>query len=274
MNTRNRISSWAGGIAAGLLSLFAGIASAHQPIITGEAVCAEDGSLVINYFVTSNRSTLAGSHPSVDVQVNGTVVHTGAFVLPDNSFSGSTPAPVGTSATLTAITVGPWVDGTPGGQSSSVTVIYPGESCEQELGNGRFTGGGHQIMIGNVKVTRGLTIHCDLVLSNNLEINWPSNKFHMTEHLTTVECSDDPNIIQAPPPAPLDTLVGVGNGKWNNIPGYTVEFTLQDWGEPGGSDRMAILIYETANPANVKLNLPLQLMTGGNLQAHYDQPHK
>lgn len=37
---------------------------------------------------------------------------------------------------------------------------------------------------------------------------------------------------------------------------------------------MSILIHETANPANVKLNVPPQVMTGGILQAHYDQPHK
>ena len=37
------------------------------------------------------------------------------------------------------------------------------------------------------------------------------NNFHMTEHVTTVACTDDPAIIQAPPPAPLDTLIGVGD---------------------------------------------------------------
>jgi hypothetical protein len=274
MNTRHRISSWTGAFAAGFLLLFSGAAVAHGPVITGEAVCDESGALIINYFVTSNRTSIAGSHPQVDVLVNGQVVGSGAFVAPENSFSGSTPAPDGTSATLTALTVGPWADGFPGGQSNSVTVVYPPESCETDPGIGRFTGGGHQITIGNVKITRGLTIHCDLLLSNNLEINWPGNKFHMTEHLTTVACTDDPEIIQAPPPAPLDTLIGVGTGKWNNNTGYTVEFTLQDWGEPGGLDRMAILVYETANPANVKLNVPLQILTGGNLQAHYDQPHK
>jgi hypothetical protein len=37
---------------------------------------------------------------------------------------------------------------------------------------------------------------------------------------------------------------------------------------------MAILINETANPSNVVLDVPPQLLSGGNLQAHYDQPHK
>jgi len=145
---------------------------------------------------------------------------------------------------------------------------------ELDLANGRFTGGGHQLRVGAARVTRGLTIHCDLLLSNNLEVNRGGNQFHMTEHLTTVECSDDPAIDQTPPPAPLDTLVGVGTGRYNGTDGYTIEFTLVDYGEPGSSDQAALLIYQTANPSNVVLNVPLQVMSGGNLQAHYDQPHK
>jgi hypothetical protein len=145
---------------------------------------------------------------------------------------------------------------------------------EVDLANGRFTGGGHQVRVGEARVTRGLTIHCDLLLSNNLEVNWGGNQFHMTEHLTTIECSDDPLIDQTPPPAPLDTLVGVGTGRYNGTDGYTIEFTLVDYGEPGSEDRAALLIYRTADPTDVVLNVPLQLLTGGNLQAHYDQPHK
>jgi hypothetical protein len=47
-----------------------------------------------------------------------------------------------------------------------------------------------------------------------------------------------------------------------------------DAGEPGKNDQAALKIYETANPLNIVLNLPLTNLTGGNLQAHYDQPHK
>jgi hypothetical protein len=58
------------------------------------------------------------------------------------------------------------------------------------------------------------------------------------------------------------------------VAGCAVEFTLVDAGEQGGNDQMAIKIYETANPSNVVLDVPLQLLTGGNLQAQYDQPQK
>ena len=51
-----------------------------------------------------------------------------------------------------------------------------------------------------------------------------------------------------------------------------IEFTLVDAGEPGRSDEMAILI--TAPNGTVVLNVPRQHLTGGNLQAHFDQPHK
>jgi hypothetical protein len=33
-------------------------------------------------------------------------------------------------------------------------------------------------------------------------------------------------------------LIGKGSGRYNNQPGYTVEFTLVDAGEPGGNDQM------------------------------------
>jgi hypothetical protein len=200
-------------------------------------------------------------------------VDSGAFLDPNYELGGSSVPPVDASqVVVTAVAVGTWGNGTGGGQSASTTVLLT-EECEQP-GLGRFTGGGHQLRVDGVRVTRGLTIHCDLLLSNNLEVNWQGNSFHMTEHLATVKCSDSPDIIQAPPDAPLDTLVGVGTGRYNNVDGFTIEFTLVDAGEPGTSDMAALLIYETANPGNVVLDVPLQFLGGGNLQAHFDQPHK
>jgi hypothetical protein len=257
----------------GLQLLFAGNALAHHPTITAEAVCT-DGVPTINFTSTSwSANAGEGENPKVDILFNGVVVFSGAYVYPANSFSGSAAAPNGT-VVVEARVVGTWGNDFPGGQSASTSVTTPTD-CEQGTGTGRFTGGGHQVRVGEARVTRGLTIHCDLLLSNNLEVNWGGNHFHMTEHLTTVSCTDDPEIVQAPPPAPLDTLVGVGRGRYNGADGYTIEFTLVDGGEPGSVvDEMAIRIYETANPANVVLNVPLQSLSGGNLQAHYDQPHK
>ena len=268
-----------------VLTLFAltGTASAHYPDIAANAYCDYDD---YNYYIdwtASSWCNIAGDlnceHSNIEVSVNNVLIATGAFAPPDFSFSGTYPAPEGSQATVTAYANGRWEGGKYGGQSTSVTVFYGDDPQCVEPQQGRFTGGGHQIktydMSGTmVRVTRGLTIHCDLLLSNNLQINWSGNKFHMTEHMETVQCSDSPDIDQFPPEAPLDTLIGIGNGRYNNEYGYTIEFTLVDAGEPGRDDKMQILIFETANPANVILDVPLQILSGGNLQVHYDQPHK
>jgi hypothetical protein len=254
--------------------LYAAEASAHHPTITAEATCV-DGAATINYVSTSwSPNQFEGENPLIQILVNGVVADDGAYVFPGNSFSGTVPAPADDTAVVTAYAAANWGNGAAGGQSASTTVSIP-EDCPTLTGDGRFTGGGHQIRVDNVRVTRGLTVHCDLLLSNNLEINWLGNQFHMTEHLSTVACTDNPAIIQAPPAAPLDTLIGVGSGRYNGADGFTIEFTLVDGGEPGvGVDSAALRVYETAAPGNVVLNVPLQLITGGNLQAHYDQPHK
>jgi hypothetical protein len=257
----------------------AGTASAYFVGLTAAAECdTNTGALSISYTATSWGEHASASNPQIDILFNNVVVDSQPFVLPTNSFSGSKAAPAGAGGgsvvSVTAVAVGAWGDGFPGGQSSSVSVVLPESPCVQP-GLGRFTGGGFQVRVGAARVSRGLTIHCDLLLSNNLEVNWGGNQFHMTEHLSTVACTDDPAIIQDPPPAPLDTLIGVGAGRYNGVDGYTIAFTLVDGGEPGTVvDKAALLIYETANPANVVLDVPLQPLSGGNLQAHYDQPHK
>lgn len=262
--------------------LVASAAFAHHPNIEAEAVCTDSG-VTINYrsyswvlepeYSQYLSDPAFGSNPAIEISIDGVVVDTGAYVAPVYEFSGSHPLSGGDGVVVTAMAAAPWGTGAAGGQSAS-TYVYLPKDCTPPLGEGRFTGGGHQIRVDGVRVTRGLTLHCDLLLSNNLEINWNGNQFHMEEHLTTVACTDDPDIIQAPPPAPLDTFIGTGVGRYNQESGYSIEFTLRDFGEPGINDEMAILIYETGNPGNVILSVPLQKLSGGNLQAHYDQPHR
>ncbi len=263
--------------------LIASPAWAHYLTVTGAFACDDTGKLVMNYTVSSWTQGVAGENPNVQISVNGVVVATGAFESPAYSFSGSIPVPTNLGAgdpiTFSAVAVANWGDGYPGGQSAGGTGTVPDQSCVQP-GYGRFTGGGQQVRIGPARFNKGLTIHCDLLLSNNLEVNWAGNSFHMTEHLFTVSCTDDPNIIQAPPAAPLDTLVGVGRGRYNGVDGYTIEFTLVDAGEPGTYDKAAIRIYPATDAAPQVptgpdvLKVPLGFVDSGNLQAHYDQPHK
>jgi hypothetical protein len=254
--------------------LWAGAASAHSLTLTAQAVCVGP-TPTINFTVTSWSTGADGVNPKITVSFNNVVVFTGAFVdATGNTFSSSVAAPSGTSVFVSAVAAADWPAGDSGGQSSSTTVTIPASCVVGGSGSGRFTGGGKQVDVGDVaSITRGLTIHCDLLLSNNLEINWGrGNNFHMLEHLETVACFDDPAIDQRPPAAPLDTLIGRGTGRYNGVDGYSIEFTLVDAGEPGRSDEMGFVI--TAPDGSVVINVPLQHLAGGNLQAHFDQPHK
>jgi hypothetical protein len=139
---------------------------------------------------------------------------------------------------------------------------------------GRFTGGGGQeVAVGDVYVTRGFTLHCDVVLSNNLEINWPGNKWHTDKPFPVVQCLDDPAITPNPPSAPVDTYIGEGLGSLNGVPGATAYIVLKDSGEQGGKNDFAQIRITDANGV-VVLEVPLSALTNGNIQAHYDQPHK
>lgn len=144
--------------------------------------------------------------------------------------------------------------------------------------DGRMTGGGNSITVADgVKITNGLELHCDILLSNNLEINWPGgNNWHITKPILTADCVDDPAINPEPPPAPFDTFNGTALGSLNGVDGSFIEFTFVDAGEPGGkNDQVSLKIYSGGdNTTPVVLDVPLQFTTGGNLQAHYDQPHK
>ena len=148
---------------------------------------------------------------------------------------------------------------------------------EMDMALGRMTGGGKQINFEGVAVTRGFTIHCDITLSNNLEVNWTGgNHWHLDKPITSAVCIDDPAVEPAPPPAPFDTFIGEGIGRLNGVDGSFVRFTFVDAGEPSGNgDTAAIDIWAPgADPATddpvLSVSGPLE---GGNLQAHYDQPH-
>jgi hypothetical protein len=141
---------------------------------------------------------------------------------------------------------------------------------------GRMTGGGGQIRIDGVRITRGLTLHCDIVLSNNLEINWTGgNKWHLDKPITSAECVDDPAVSPLPPAAPFDTFIGEAIGALNGEDGSLVRFTFVDAGEPGTDDTAWIRIW--APGADPSVDAPVLEVSGdldnGNLQAHYDQPH-
>jgi hypothetical protein len=163
-------------------------------------------------------------------------------------------------------------------------------TCPTLGADGRFTGGGKQVDVAGVTITKGLELDCDFAAdmagSDNLEINFNGNRFHM-ETFLFASCELEgkaPN----PPTAPINEMNGVGTGRYDGTDGYTVLFTLEDHGEPGTNDMACFRIYSPGNaPADGYLtgtptcetetthgdilDFPLTLLTHGNLQAHVDQ---
>lgn len=131
----------------------------------------------------------------------------------------------------------------------------------------RMTGGG-SITDRGLRVSHGLTLHCDAALPGvpqRLQVNWgKGNKFHLTE-LSTASCPDAPAISEGNPVAGFDTYEGTGTGRYNGVDGATAVWTLTDAGEPGKADTFRILITDVGG--TVVLDRSGTLSTG-NHQAH------
>ncbi len=139
---------------------------------------------------------------------------------------------------------------------------------------GRMTGGGVKAKSdAGDDVTFGLTLHCDIILSNNLEVNWKGHQWHLDKPIVSSKCSDDPNIAPEPPVAPIDTFEGTAFGKLDGVGNSFIKFKFQDAGEPGSDDTVEITIYEVGSLVNVALHVTAQKLSVGNWQMHYDQPH-
>lgn len=129
---------------------------------------------------------------------------------------------------------------------------------------GRMTGGG-SVFMGDVRFTHGFELHCDPNdLPNNLEVNWPDNRFHLTS-LTSVVCIDDPALHPLPRKAGFDTYIATGVGLWNGQPGATIDFVFTDDGEPGKNDHATMTITPPGgSPVTVD-----GYLYKGNHQAHW-----
>jgi len=185
---------------------------------------------------------------------------------------------VGSSVTLTT-GAGTNVYGSVGGSGGDGTVegaLLTYTNTPGEV-NGRMTGGGNQIRIDGVRITRGFTLHCDILLSNNIEVNWPGgNKWHLDKPITKATCIDDPQYDEEQPPAPFNTFIGEGFGQLNGQGGSFIRFVFIDDGEPGVSDRATIDIWAPgADPTTDTPQLHVDgVLDHGNIQAHFDQPHR
>lgn len=250
---------------------FASPAEAHFLTVSASASCVNGAPFISYTAVSWNPGGVGGSNTEIDILFDGVKVDAQPFALPTDQFTGQMQAPSATNlVTVEGVAVGAWDDGFTNGQTSSVDVAIP-TSCNP--GTGRFTGGGKQVVVGVATVTKGFEVDCDLHQpSNNLEVNWQdasgSHHFHM-ETFDSAVCTLNGNPV--PPKAPVNTIVATGTGRFDGAPGYTIQFTLIDNGEPGTNDKAGFLIFETANPSNVVLAIPVLTVTTGNIQAHIDQ---
>jgi len=196
--------------------------------------------------------------------ITGSITATGTYTFVGQVTDSTTPQALTATTGQVACSIAiPQQEQAPGRMTSGGSVFLNPPSAK--INNGS------KISLDAIRVTHGFELHCDpSQVPNNLEINWPganngSNNFHL-DTLTSAKCTDDPNVDQRPPAAPFDTLVGAGTGKFNNVAGATIEFTLVDGGEPGTKDQAAYLIKDK-NGVTV-LSVPLTYLTFGNHQAH------
>jgi len=164
----------------------------------------------------------------------------------------------------------------------------PDERCPVTVG--RMTGGG--VIVGTmiidigtppaiidveVRLNFGFELHCNVSKTpNNLQINWrslsggPSYIFHL-ESMDSALCFETP-ADQDVPPAPFDTHVGSGTGRFKvgSSPWQTaiISWRFVDAGEPGaGTDELSIVIVVGSTTYSISGRI-----TGGNIQAHAGDP--
>ena len=135
------------------------------------------------------------------------------------------------------------------GNITTVDEVPPEVPPPDPCATGRFTGGGFQINFNDVKVTRGFTLHCDAILSNNFEVNWKAggttNNFHIDKNQPVVSCTllANPN----PPDAPVNRIHIIGTGSLNGVEGATVELVLIDNGEKNGAPAEPNRLYDVGH---------------------------
>jgi hypothetical protein len=115
------------------------------------------------------------------------------------------------------------------------------------------------------RVTHGFELGCTpTARKSNLEINWnikggkASDYFKLTG-LTDVHCTIEAGVPQ---------IHGTGTGLYKGKPGYTIEFTMTDAGEPGSVDKAKFKITAPISNAIIMDLTSLINLEQGNQQTH------
>lgn len=229
-----------------------------------------DRTATLSMFFSSIQPENSEFRPSVvEIKVDGTLTELIDVLKSNDGYEWDTltvPIKIPAGAKSLSVQALSKNKGNTNGKPASLTWNAAALSVPKEIkvAKGRMTGGG-SVFKGNMRVTHGFEIRCDLKKPNNLEVNWPGgNNFHM-DQLTSAVCTDDPAINQKPPAAPFDTFTGKGTGKLNGISGAKIEFVFVDAGEPGTKDKATMKIWDKANNLVLEVSGFLQK---GNHQAH------
>lgn len=146
--------------------------------------------------------------------------------------------------------------------TAAATAVAARSTCWMTGGGSIFDTNGETIVEG--RNTHGFVVHCEPRNSDNLQINWYENRFHLTS-LNSAMCIDDPNLTPESPDAEFDTFIGMGEGRLNNVNGYQIYFVFTDDGQPGVGDTALIIITDPDGNEIRNVEGPL---TFGNHQAH------
>lgn len=284
------------------------VSAVPQVFTFGSAAFDRTANLVL--FVAGSELRTDGSglpRPNaLDVTIGGTTVtDVNIFVQADGPEWDTLVMPLTIPAGESAVEVEvrSFDDGS-GAAPESLQWITAALAIEPELpALARITGGGWRVTaLGGeaVRSSNGLTLHCDRLLSNNLQINWRdpgSNKWHINKIVDAAFCYDQDGFEPEPPDAPANTYIGLDLGKLNNSTdpaGSVACWIFEDHGEKDDPDQALIRIWDTGvdpgispddlddtdfdcsgDPSadgDVVLFVPLSDVNG-NLQFHFDQPH-
>jgi ribosomal protein S30 len=134
----------------------------------------------------------------------------------------------------------------------------------RRVGKAGVLTGGAWTLADDGKTHHQVQLGCTAAEGGRLTVKGKSGTFELTRTDYAL-CIDAPNIGAGSPLAGWDTHRGSGAGMYNGAPGYTVEWTLTDAGEPGSADSAEIVVR---NPAGAVVLAEHGLLSGGNHQAH------
>jgi hypothetical protein len=252
-----------------------------------------DASVMFNEIVNNKIGVKFNSRSDIGLSGAGTIVKCnniydnslydaeniatdGSVLMAEYNWWGSAAGPA-TTKLFGAVDYDPWL----------TTVWEEAEECRPPpppVEVGRMTGGG--FIVGDmtidgttekVRLNFGFELHCDASKApNNLQINWRPLSggltyiFHL-ESMDSASCFETP-ADQGMPPAPFDTHIGSGTGRFKvgNSPWQTatIEWRFVDAGEPGaGTDELSIVIVVGSTTYSISGKI-----TGGNIQAHAGDP--